>query len=103
MGGDAEKSETICSMKLNIIEILIIQAIQILCVSFYENQLLSSFGRSTEELMHYPFVSASTFMLDFYKSLYFSNHLMNWVHIWYGNRYIQQYPAMPLSNVLLHS
>ena len=31
--------------------------------------------------------SASTFKLKFFKSLYFPDHLIDFVHIWYDDRY----------------
>ena len=35
--------------------------------------------------------SASTFTLKFFNGLYFPNHVMDLVHIWYDNRYRFQY------------
>ena len=32
-------------------------------------------------------VSVSTFMLKFFKSLYFPDHMIDLVHIWYDDRY----------------
>ena len=48
--------------------------------------IFSSPGRSPEELMFYPPALASTFTLNFFKSSYFLNHLMDLVHIWYNDR-----------------
>ena len=47
--------------------------------------IFSSPGQSPGRAIALP--SASTFTLRFFKSLYFLNHLIDLVHIWYDDRY----------------
>ena len=49
--------------------------------------LFSSHGRSPGRAVAPPLASASTFTLKFIKSLYFPDHLIDLVHIWYADRY----------------
>ena len=55
--------------------------------------LFSSPGRNSGRAIALPpasalvSVSASTFTLKFFKSLYFPDHLIDLVHIWYDDRH----------------
>ena len=49
--------------------------------------IFSSPGQSPGRAIALPPVSASTFTLKIFKNSYFPNYTMDFVHIWYDDRY----------------